>query len=171
MGCIVRLPSPSPSLSPSSSSNGQTNTKQYNRHSGKQKVAHGRKQRVQQNRQRRKRSQGRWQPAIPTAAQASREWIGGREKGGGGRVLDANAGSEEYAHCPFFFFLPDQWAIIPSVQVISKCIEDSPDIYLDEIRDIVKEKLNVTLSLSTIWRFLARKDYTLKKVFHSILFS
>ena len=49
-------------------------------------------------------------------------------------------------------------------QIIRDQIKEHPDVYLDEIRDIVKDKTGRTLGLSTIWRHLARVGYTLKKV-------
>lgn len=43
-------------------------------------------------------------------------------------------------------------------------VERRRDVYLDELRDIVRERLKVDVDETTIWRYLRRRGYTMKKV-------
>jgi hypothetical protein len=43
-------------------------------------------------------------------------------------------------------------------------ISIAPDLYLDELRLELQERLGVSVSMSTIWRTLRKGGYTMKKV-------
>ena len=40
----------------------------------------------------------------------------------------------------------------------------SPDIYLDELQEMLEERLGVSAGQSTIWRALRKSGFTMKKV-------
>jgi hypothetical protein len=43
-------------------------------------------------------------------------------------------------------------------------LENTPDLYLDELREELKAECGVSVSLSTIWRTLVHSGYSMKKV-------
>jgi hypothetical protein len=46
-----------------------------------------------------------------------------------------------------------------------------PDLYLDELREELKEECGVSINLSTIWRTLVRSGYTMKKVWVCLIYA
>ena len=49
-------------------------------------------------------------------------------------------------------------------QIIRECIANAPETYLDEIQDAIKKKTGTQIGIATIWRFIKRSGFTLKKV-------
>ncbi|KAF9490687.1 hypothetical protein BDN71DRAFT_1343785, partial [Pleurotus eryngii] len=47
---------------------------------------------------------------------------------------------------------------------IQGAVQYSPDVYLDELQEMLGGRLGVEVSLSTVWRALRRSGFTLKKV-------
>lgn len=43
-------------------------------------------------------------------------------------------------------------------------IRHSPDLYLDEIKELLEDRIGVEVDESTIWRSLRRSGFTIKKV-------
>ncbi|KAH7917786.1 hypothetical protein BV22DRAFT_985652, partial [Leucogyrophana mollusca] len=55
------------------------------------------------------------------------------------------------------------------VRFLQGTIRHSPDLYLDELREVLEERCGVEVSEPTIWRALRRSSFTLKKVSCSLL--
>ena len=53
---------------------------------------------------------------------------------------------------------------VPSFELMLALIEHTPDIYLDEIHEELREQHGLTVSLATIWRTLKRLGISSKKV-------
>jgi transposase len=51
-----------------------------------------------------------------------------------------------------------------AVKHLFKTLSSTPDLYLDELRLELQERLGVSVSISTIWRTLRRGGHTMKKV-------
>ncbi|KAI0308881.1 hypothetical protein OF83DRAFT_1024500, partial [Amylostereum chailletii] len=49
-------------------------------------------------------------------------------------------------------------------QFLQGYVRFRPDVYLDEMRELVEDRLDVEVSDSTIWRTLSRSGFTMKKV-------
>jgi transposase len=43
-------------------------------------------------------------------------------------------------------------------------VAQKPDIYLDELRELLAERSGIQVHESTIWRALTRSGFTMKKV-------
>lgn len=51
-----------------------------------------------------------------------------------------------------------------SYQFLQGTIRHSPDVYLDEMKELLEERIGVEVNESTIWRALYRSGFTMKKV-------
>jgi len=51
-----------------------------------------------------------------------------------------------------------------NIKHLFNTLNSTPDLYLDELRLELQEKLGVSVSLSTIWRTLKKSGYSMKKV-------
>jgi transposase len=51
-----------------------------------------------------------------------------------------------------------------SIKHLFNTLNTAPDLYLDELRLELQERLGVSVSMSTIWRTLRKGGYTMKKV-------
>ena len=51
-----------------------------------------------------------------------------------------------------------------TIKHLFNTLNNTPDLYLDELRLELQEKFGVSVSLSTIWRTLKKGGYTMKKV-------
>ncbi|KAJ6456076.1 Homeodomain-like protein [Mycena sanguinolenta] len=50
------------------------------------------------------------------------------------------------------------------IRFLTGVVRHSPDVYLDELREIIEEKRGTEVSEATIWRTLRRCGFTMKKV-------
>lgn len=51
-----------------------------------------------------------------------------------------------------------------AIKHLFNTLSSTPDLYLDELRLELQERLGVTVSIPTIWRTLRKGGYTMKKV-------
>ena len=51
-----------------------------------------------------------------------------------------------------------------AIKHLFKTLSNTPDLYLDELRLELQERLGVSVSISTIWRTLRKGGYTMRKV-------
>jgi hypothetical protein len=65
-----------------------------------------------------------------------------------------------------FFCEFDYFRLIICMQVLFAMVEDTPDMYLEELRVQLQSHCGIQVSMSTIWRALTRGGYTMKKVCH-----
>jgi transposase len=49
-------------------------------------------------------------------------------------------------------------------QFLTGVIRHSPDVYLDELRELLEDKRGCEVSEATLWRSLKRCGFTMKKV-------
>jgi transposase len=57
------------------------------------------------------------------------------------------------------------------VQYLNMCLQHSPDAYLDELQEQLQDLHGVSVDISTVWRALAKRGFTLKKVWHTQSYS
>ena len=53
---------------------------------------------------------------------------------------------------------------LSGIQFILGAIRDTPDLYIDELQEMLATSCGQTVSRSTVWRVLCRGGFTLKKV-------
>ena len=51
-----------------------------------------------------------------------------------------------------------------NIQHLFNTVSTAPDLYLDELRLELQERLGISVSMSTIWRALRKGGYTMKRV-------
>jgi hypothetical protein len=49
-------------------------------------------------------------------------------------------------------------------QWLHATLDNTPDLYLDELCEELKEECGVSVDISTIWRTLVQSSYSMKKV-------
>lgn len=54
--------------------------------------------------------------------------------------------------------------LVVLTQFLHGTVRQSPDIYLDEIRQLLEDRRGVVVSDATAWRALRRSGFTMKKV-------
>jgi hypothetical protein len=56
-------------------------------------------------------------------------------------------------------------------QWLHATLNNTPDLYLDDLHEELKEECGVSVSLSTIWQALVRSGYSMKKVHFHLIYS
>jgi hypothetical protein len=64
--------------------------------------------------------------------------------------------------CYFFFLFHANDCVYR--QFLQGSIRQTPDAYLDELKDTLLQRTGQDVSLATIWRTLTRSGFTMKKV-------
>ena len=54
--------------------------------------------------------------------------------------------------------------VLSIIQFLVGKINHTPDVYLEELREALEEESGVKVTISSIWKALKRKGYTMKKV-------
>ena len=66
------------------------------------------------------------------------------------------------------YLLVNNFSLIPG-QFLHRTVNNTPDLYLDELHKELQDICGVSVSLSTVWRTLVKGGYSMKKVQLSII--